>query len=1175
VPGVCTGKSWSMGAGAAMDLPSGTVTFLFTDIEGSTRLWEQHPVAMAEALARHDSILRAAVEGHGGAIFKGAGDAICAAFPAATDAVAAALQAQLSLLPLAQHPAVPIRVRMALCTGDAERRGDDYFGPPLNRCARILSVAYGGQVLVAAVTAAVARDGLADALALKPLGEHRLRDLGAPEELHQILHADLPADFPPLRTLDAFLHNLPVETTRLIGRDDDLREVEGHLATARLLTLTGTGGTGKTRLALQAASDSLEHWPDGVWFVDLAQLSEPSFVDRAALAALGLHADPQRAARATLLDTLRPRHLLLLLDNCEHLVGACAELAGAILSSCPGVAILATSREVLRVAGEVVWRVPSLSIPGTGGLLPPQTLGQYAAVQLFVERAVAVRPDFSVTSENAPAVAQICWRLDGIPLAIELAAARLRVLSPAVVAAHLDDCFDLLTRGQRTAPARHQTLRAAVQWSHDLLTEKERALFRSLSVFAGWFTLEAAEAVGAAAGLAAHDVLDLLAELADKSLVMVRDDVDGAAYRLLETLRAYSHERLCEAGEELPAREMHAWHYLALAERETSDDPHRLTRNRRSAKHYSDFRAALEWFTAAAGGFEPGVRLARELHSYWDAVGLLDEGREHLARLLARPEAQAVTASRTHALVTAADLAAAQEDYGGARALWEQVLQARRDLHDEQGIPEALWFAGTWARSQGDHAAARSFCEQHLAWQRRRGGRAEVADALGNLAWQYHYEGDHGRAQELLAEALATLEEPDDDPRTDATRRQLLEELASVKDDHQAFLPTHEQELAAARGEGSEYAIARALVEVRWHAAQRRDWAAARQYADEHLAICRRLDDTGATASSLGWVGWIAHEQGDYERARAAYEGALATHRERGNKPKVAATLADLARTARALGDDDAARAYEEANLALLRETGDAHGLARALARLGHAAWSRGDYPEAKARFEQSLANWRKLGADRAIADCLRKLGYVAWVEKEPAEAQRLVGESLAMWDRMDDQRERSHDLNLLGLALSDQGDHQQARCVIGEALKVLRKENDEYGVADSLGHLGIVAWRDGAHREAREVQLECLRIRRQRGEKRGICLCLERLAAVQNSEGDPASAARLFGAAEAMRDGLHSPNRGDAFPEHAQVIEAIRGALGEDAFHRAWAAGRAMTLEQALDYALGDDDQA
>jgi class 3 adenylate cyclase len=484
--------------GAIPLLPTGTITFLFTDIEGSTRLWEQYPAAMEAALARHDALAEAVIEQHEGRLVKhrGEGDSLFAVFARAVDAVAAAVALQQALAAEPWPAEAAPRVRMSLHTGDAAFREGDYFGAAVNRCARLRAVAHGGQLLLSSATQELIRDALPDEVSLRDLGEHRLRDLARPERIFQLLHPDLPSDFPPLTSLNSLPHNLPQQVTSFIGREKEMAEVRRLLATTRLLTLTGSGGTGKTRVSLQVAADLLEGGGDGVWLVELAPLADPGLVPQAVATALGIREEPGKPLSQSLVDFLKPKRLLLLLDNCEHLLSACAELAELILRSCPGVQILATSREGLNIPGETTYRLPSLTLPDPRQPTPTaESLSQYEAVRLFIDRATAAVPSFAVTNQNAPAVAQLCVRLDGIPLAIELAAARVKAMSVEQINGRIADMFRLLTGGSRTALPRQQTLRAAIDWSYDLLSEKEKILLRRLSVFAGGWTLEAAEQV--------------------------------------------------------------------------------------------------------------------------------------------------------------------------------------------------------------------------------------------------------------------------------------------------------------------------------------------------------------------------------------------------------------------------------------------------------------------------------------------------------------------------------------------------------------------------------------------------------------------------------------------------------------------------------------------------------
>src|SRR5579859_796700 len=478
-------------------MPAETVIFLFTDIEGSTQMWERRQQAMQAPLARHDALLRQAVADHNGHIVKMTGDGCHAAFAGALEGALAALQAQQALAAEAWPEIAPdaLRVRMGLYAGEAEARAGDYYGSSVNRAARLMSVAHGGQILISAAAADLLRDRLPHGVALRDLGEHRLKDLSRPERVLQLTAAGLRADFPPIKSLNSFMHNLPVQLTPFIGRERELVEIDRLLAGTHLLTLTGSGGTGKTRLSLQAAAALLPDFADGAWLVELAPLADPALVAQSAATALGVRETGGRPMLEALADYLRAKQLLLILDNCEHLVAACAGLAEQLLRQCPRLKILASSREALGIAGETTYPVPSLSLPAAAGGSGAEALSQSEAASLFVDRAQAALPTFALTDDNAAAVATVCRRLDGIPLAIELAAARVRLLRVDEIAARLDDRFRLLTGGSRTALPRQQTLRALIDWSYDLLTEPERALLRRLAVFAGGWTLEAAEAV--------------------------------------------------------------------------------------------------------------------------------------------------------------------------------------------------------------------------------------------------------------------------------------------------------------------------------------------------------------------------------------------------------------------------------------------------------------------------------------------------------------------------------------------------------------------------------------------------------------------------------------------------------------------------------------------------------
>jgi predicted ATPase/class 3 adenylate cyclase len=567
------------------NLPSGTVTFLFTDIEGSTRFAQQFPAELPALLARHHAVLHEAIEAHHGHVFQIIGDAFCAAFHTASDAFNAALDAQRSLQHEAWQPA-PIRVRMGLHTGAAqagasEERAGGYAGySTLARTQRVMSIAHGGQVLLSNSTAELVRGDLSAEVTLRAMGEHRLKGLAQLEQLWQLIAPDITTEFPPLKSLTTVPNNLPLQLTSFVGREKEIADIKGLLTSARLITLTGSGGTGKTRLSQEVGAEVLTSFPNGAWLIELAPLSDPAQIIPALAQVFGLQELPFNPLANLVLDYLRDKKLLLILDNCEHLIEACARLADDLLHQCAGLKILASSREALGIAGEVAYRIPSLA--------------DSESTQLFVERARAVNSNFKLTDANASAIAQVCHRLDGIPLAIELAAARARLLSAEQIAARLDDRFRLLVGGSRTALPRQQTLRALIDWSYDLLSDEEKRLLQFASVFVGGWTLDALEFVADE-----PNTLELLEQLVNKSLVVTEEREGAMRYFLLETIRQYAREKLFEAKQAAAARDRHFVYFNQLAEglwnvyRIQSEVE--IERHKAIWIEMDNLRAALEW----------------------------------------------------------------------------------------------------------------------------------------------------------------------------------------------------------------------------------------------------------------------------------------------------------------------------------------------------------------------------------------------------------------------------------------------------------------------------------------------------------------------------------------------------------------------------------------------------
>lgn len=615
-------------------LPTGTVTFLFTDIEGSTDLAQKYPDALPVLLARHNAILRGAIESHHGHVFQIIGDSFHAAFYTASDALGAALAAQHMLHAEPWDPA-PIRVRMGINTGAAqasavEEVAGGYAGySTLARASRVMSVAHGGQILLSHTTADLVGDQLPGEISLRDMGEHHLKGLLHPEKLWQVAAPDLPTNFPPLHSSSTPTNNLPTQLTTFIGRERELSEAQEKLKAARLLTLIGPGGTGKTRLSLQVAAEQLVHFEDGVWFVELAPLADPVFIISGIASVFEIR-EAQGVPLVTLVvDYLRAKELLLILDNCEHLVETCAQVADRLLHACPKLKIIASSREALGIDGETVYRVPSLSLPGQTS----SDVMQYEATRLFVERATKAEPRFHATNENAAAVIQICRRLDGIPLAIELAAARVKLFTPEQIAERLDDRFKLLTGGSRTALPRQQTLRALIDWSYHSLNEIEQRTLRRLAVFAGGWSIDGAEAV-----IGEPDALDGLLGLVNKSLVNVAEQAGASRYHFLETIRQYAMEKLLESGEAVESRNRHldyVLHIAGKAERGVFQPPNLAWLDQMELEH-DNLRTALEW--SASNHPVQAIDLALALDSFWTLRDYNSEAVTWCQTILTRTE---------------------------------------------------------------------------------------------------------------------------------------------------------------------------------------------------------------------------------------------------------------------------------------------------------------------------------------------------------------------------------------------------------------------------------------------------------------------------------------------------------------------------------------------------------
>ena len=952
-----------------MTLPTGTVTFLFTDIEGSTKLAQEDPDQWETVRARHNVILQAATDTFNGYIFQIIGDAVCVAFHSASDALNAALNAQWLLQNEPWSPA-PVTVRMGIHTGAAQLNTASnqivYLGyTTLVAAQRIVSAGHGGQVLISGATYELVRDILPANTELLDLGERRLKDLWRPEHLYQVNAPGLVTTFPPLKTLDPFRNNLPVQLTSFIGRENEIANIKRKLQTHRLVTLTGPGGTGKTRLSLQVAVDLLDRYHDGVWFIELAPLTDPDLIPQTILSAIGISEQSGTSPLERLREYLHEKKSLIVLDNCEHLLEASAKVANALLNAAPHLTVLASSREALGVKGEVSFPVPSLSLPDLKNLPMVEQLSQYEAVRLFIERALLVGPHFSLDQYNAPLIAQICYRLDGIPLAIELAAARVKMMSVDQIAKRLDDRFRLLTGGARTALPRQQTLRALIDWSYDLLSESERLLVRRLSVFAGGWTLEAAEEVCAGQNailndkskddLLSHEVLDLLTQLINKSLIAVIEPSPSkeTRYRMLDTIRQYAHEKLLEAGDSEIVWQRYLTYFVDLAERA---EPNlrafdMLVWLDRLEDELDNIRAALEW--GLKRNVETVLRLTSALWWFWHIHNHKNEAIDWLEQGL--------------------DQEAAER---GAKPLWSERALLRG---------KALNVASFLLRNSDKRM---TLLEEALKLFRELGipGKQGAATALRTLGSCELEKGQNDQARVLVEQSLSIFMETED-----------------------------------------QFDIAECLNLLVGLAMNDGDFERARRLQEEALALRKEIGDKDGMAYALCMLGQIAHSQYEVERAQALYEESLALFREIGNKTWVAEITGTLADLASIRGDHRGAIGLIEEGLALARNLDDQYGIAHLMLNLGDAARFQGDNEQASQLYEETLTLSRKMDANNFIAYALYGKAEIARSKNDYVQARSLHAAALAIRQRISHIFGITYSLNALAELAVLQGKAKQA----------------------------------------------------------------------------------------------------------------------------------------------------
>jgi predicted ATPase/class 3 adenylate cyclase len=818
-------------------LPVGTVTFMLTDIEGSTRMWREHPREMLSAVERHRELIRSRIHAHGGGLPRdqGEGDSFVAVFSRATKAVTAALDVQRALAAEPWPEATSLKVRIALHTGEAELRNGNYYGSSVSRAARVRALAWGGQTLLSQSTYELTKDRLPDGASITDLGSHPLKDFEGRDQIYQLCHPDLVDDFPPLRLREPKSHNLPLMLTTFVGREKEIADLAHLVSVARLVTLTGPGGSGKTRLAIESAKELLHEFEDGVHFIDLASVEDPHSVLFTITQNLGVHENPGQSTFETLAQTLEEKHLLLILDNFERVLTA-APLISQLLLVCPRLSTMVTSRASLQLRGEYEFPVLPLELPPLDDLPPPEELGRFGAMRLFCERASAASFGFSLNAENGRIVAEICHRLDGLPLAIELAAAKVKILPLPMLLERLSSRLQVLTGGARDLPARQQTLRGLIDWDYEILTDREQDLFRRISVCAGSFSLECAAAI---AGFDEMEALEVIESLMGKSLLRPASSIGGEPrFRMLQTIREYAREMLASSGELEGTRRRHAAFYLEVAEEGAAQlrGPQQVEWLRRLELDHENFRGALEW-TDEQGNPDLELRLVAALSYFWITRGHLSEGER-----------------------------------------WLQAAESRSTGHRSALRAEVLRAAAVHARAHHDVAAGERYLTESLSLQREMGDRSGIAAALKDLGNMRADEGDVEDAQRLYQESLEYWRSPEDDAGIGQTLNN-LGYMAFIRGDLDAALEAYGRCITIFERMGDKQGIARGLMNLGATLREQGDLEKAGDILKKSLVLWQELEDEWDVSDCLDDLAAVYYAEKDFSVAATLY-GAAETIRD-------------------------------------------------------------------------------------------------------------------------------------------------------------------------------------------------------------------------------------------------------------------------------------------------------
>ncbi len=1078
-------------------------------------------------MSRHDVLIEAAVARHKGFIVRprGEGDSRFVVFPMATDAVQAAIAIQRDFSKEPWSLPNALKVRIALNTGEADLRDGDYYGSTVNRCARLRSVAHGGQILISMSTYNLVYGSLPEGVGVHHLGEFKLKDLSQAEHIYQVMADGLVADFPTIRNLDTSHTNLPVMLTSFIGRDSEISQVKQLLSESRLLTITGFGGAGKTRLSIEVARELLEQYIEGIWFVDLAPLSNVSLVPQYVMKTIGLREEECCPPMQTLLDALRLKDMLLILDNCEHLLQGVAELTEALLRGTQKLSILATSREPIGVAGETLWSIPSLSAPQLEREYQFEELLGYESTQLFLTRAAAVNTNFTLTANNASAIAQICAHLDGIPLAIELAAARVRVLSVEEIAARLDDRLRLFV-GTRTAVPRQKTLKNLIDWSYDLLPDRERILLRRLSVFSGGWALRAAEEVCSNGELASSEVLAMLINLVDKSLVIAEEQGESRRYRLLETIRQYANERLAEFFETDEYIHRHAEFYSKMIDEAYAG----LWGAKQSFwlgqldTEQDNLYAALEWLASSKGNNAMFLHLAGSMWKYWEIRGYFNEGRAYLEQALSNnPDAPAY--ERANGLRGAGMLAFQQGDFEQALVLHQESLALFREVGFPLGVARELDVLGEIAYYRGDRIQAIEYHTESLAIRYEIDDKEGIAHSLGQLGVIARDSGEYEKARDLFDESLQLCRGLGDNLMLAKT----LNNLGVVEH----LLSQYEQ--------------------------------AGRTFA-EAVTLFRALNDQPGIADALQNQGNVAKDQGDFKQAIQLYKESLALREKMGDKRGIARTTASLAEVAFHQGNYPVAAELTENSLALFRSLGIKRGTVVAIVIQAYVALYQGDCTRSRALATQGLALSKDITSPRAIAYSKNIIGLCEFAGGNLDVARDQLQEAMDLFQRVGDRRNVAYiGVNLARTAYR-QGDIDSAKKFLDDSLAISTELNTNWATSYVLEIMGLIERSEGNYDRARRLFGESLSIALQEENQQGIANCLGAMAGLAALSNQPSHATRLFARAEKIRQAIGARMGTGDQQEYDYYLSVLHSQLDQESFDLAWSQGINLPIELLID---------